>query len=65
MKLRFVLSSVLAGLLLLTSAGCGDQLRDSFKVGVFTYVSGTFSSLQLPTQISDALVKSVISGFGR
>lgn len=63
MKLRFVLPSVLAGLLLLTTVGCGDQIKDSLKTGTFSYISGTFSSLQLPSQISDALVKSMISGF--
>jgi len=63
MKLRFVLYSALAGLLMLTTVGCGEQLRDSFKTGVFSYISGTLSSAELPAQISDALVKAVLSGF--
>ena len=63
MKLRFVLSLLLAGLFLLTTAGCGEQLKDSFKTGVFSYISGTLSSAELPAQISDALVKAVLSGF--
>lgn len=48
---------------MLPTAGCGSQLWDSFKIGMFSYISGTLSSIQLPAQISDALVKTVITGF--
>lgn len=45
----------LTGLCGLSAAGCGDMARQAVKDGLYSYVSGSFSSAQVASQFADLL----------
>ncbi len=52
--------TVLCGL---TATGCGDMARQAVKDGLYSYVSGTFTSAQVATQFAD-LLSDFFGNFG-
>jgi hypothetical protein len=39
----------------LTATGCGEMARQAVKDGLYSYVSGSFSSAQISSQLADLL----------
>jgi len=60
-RTRFWLIVLLAAVTVLPSIGCGDLMRQSFKQGLFNYISGTFYTNQAPSQLGDYLLNNILS----